>query len=536
MERRDFLKKSALLSAPLLLKGVPVLASSTLENHTLQLLATAAAKCDKVLVIVQMNGGNDGLNTIIPLDHWDHLVNARSNILMPENSVLPLNNNYTTGMHPAMPEMRNLYNNGKLMIVQGVSYPNPIYSHFRATDIWFTASDSNVVLDSGWLGRALDSIYPNYPATYPNADMPDPLAVQIGSSLPLSLQGSVINMGYSSPDPANLINVINGITDPAPNSDYGHEVAFLRLMKDQSNVYRTSIQNAYNVAQTHTTTYPANNALANQLKIVARLIGGGLKTPIYVVNHPNTHDTHESQVSAADKTLGTQATNLSILSQAIGAFQADLDSIGKADKVSGMTFSEFGRRIKSNSSLGTDHGTSAPVMIFGAALNTSQSAVVKTPNPIPGMIGTSPALPLHASVQNQVPMQFDFRQIYTTIMQDWLCMSETDADAVLNGSFAKLPIFKSSVNTESVSDGDGMTVFPNPVSNGIINVRFKDRLYTNVLVKLYDLSGELVYTNSLLVTNDYLSFTVDNLAARSVYVLQLNYNGSLHSRKLTVGD
>ena len=165
------------------------------------------------------------------------------------------------------------------------------------------------MLESGWLGRALDIKYPNYPNGYPTTDMPDPLAIQIGSTLPFSLQGPNMNMGYCAPNPNTLLNVINGITDPAPNSDYGHELSFIRLMKDQSNVYKTVIQNAYNTTLNTSTTYPTNNSLGDQLKIVAKLINGGLKTPIYIVNHPKTHDTHDNQVSDTDKTQGTQATN-----------------------------------------------------------------------------------------------------------------------------------------------------------------------------------------------------------------------------------
>lgn len=364
MKRRSFIKTSAIATIPLALNGIPVMASSILESNSLETLATAAVNCGKILVIIQMNGGNDGLNTVFPLDKWENLTNARSNILMNQSSVLPLANNTTTGLHPGMSEMKNLYNEGKLMIVQGASYPNPSYSHFRATDIWFTASDSDKNLNSGWLGRALDKVYPDFPVGYPNSDMPDPLSIQIGSTLPFSLQGPNINMGYNAPDPTSLLNVINQITDPAPNSDYGTELTFLRLMKDQSNVYRAAIQKAYNTPQAQTTTYPTSNKLADQLKIVAKLINGGLQTPIYIVNHPNTSDLHSAQVEASDKTQGSHRENLSILSQAIGAFQKDLELMGKEDLVTGMTFSEFGRRIKSNASLGTDHGAAAPVFFL----------------------------------------------------------------------------------------------------------------------------------------------------------------------------
>ena len=443
MKRRSFLKTSSLIAAPLIINGIPVSGAPKTGNSMLDALAQASYGCGKILVIVQMNGGNDGLNMVFPLDKYSELQSARTNLLMPQNAIATLNNNVTTGLHPAMPEIKNLYNDGKLMIVQGVSYANPSFSHFRATDIWFSASGSNTTLNSGWLGRELDTQYAGFPTAFPNADMPDPLAIQIGSTLPFSLQGPAINMGYNVPNPTALLNVINGITDPAPNNDYGRELSFLRLMKDQSNAYRAVIQNAYNVPQTQAATYPTNNSLADQLKIVAKLINGGLKTPIYIVNHPNSHDTHEGQVDVNDKSIGYQANILGILSKAIGAFQTDLGLMGKDDKVTGMTYSEFGRRVKSNASVGTDHGTAAPVMFFGAALNTNPAAVAGSANPVPGMIGTSPALPATIDNNTLLPMQYDFRQLYASVMQDWLCLSATETDNVLGSTYARLPIFKS---------------------------------------------------------------------------------------------
>ncbi|MDQ6609698.1 MAG: DUF1501 domain-containing protein [Bacteroidota bacterium] len=430
MKRRDFLRNTTAASAPLLLNGFPLFASPSTGSSLLDFLARSSQSCGKVLVIIQQNGGNDGLNTIIPLDKYQNLVNARSNILVPQSSVLSLSGTTTTGMNPAMPELKKLYDDGKMAIVQAVSYPNPNFSHFRATDIWFSGSASNVYLDTGWLGRDLDTTYSNYPQNYPNAQAPDPLAIQIGSTLPFSLQGPAVNMGYNVTDPAQLLNVINATTDPAPNNDYGHELTFLRLMKDQSNVYKQRITDAYNAQATLSSLYPVTgNTLANQLKMVARLIGGGLATPVYIVNHPNSHDTHSAQVNA-DLITGAQANNLSILSKAIAAFQDDIEKMGKGSKVAGMTFSEFGRRIISNASVGTDHGTSAPVLFFGAALQG-------------GVIGTSPNIPLNATVNDQVPMQNDFRQIYATVMQDWLCLTPAESATVLGSTFEKLSIFSS---------------------------------------------------------------------------------------------
>jgi uncharacterized protein (DUF1501 family) len=431
MKRSTFLKTGSLAAAPLLINGVPIYANPSTGNAFFDFLAQTTYGCGKVLVIIQMNGGNDGLNTIIPIDKYTNLNNGRPNIILPQASILPLTNNPTTGMHPALTELRDLYNDGKMVIVQGVSYPNPNFSHFRATDIWFSGSASNVDLDTGWLGRSLDTQYPGYPAAFPNTDMPDPLAIQIGSTLPFSLQGPAVNMGYNVSNPTSLLNIINATTDPAPNNDYGRELTFLRLMKDQSNAYRVGIQAAYNAQATLSTLYPATgNSLADQLKIVARLIGGGLKTPVYIVNHPNSHDTHVDQVVAGATTTGSHANILSILSKAINAFQNDITLMGKGPNVTGMTFSEFGRRIINNASMGTDHGVGAPVLFFGAAVNG-------------GMIGSSPNIPLNPTVNDQVPMQNDFRQIYSTVMQEWFCLSATQSQTVLGSSFTRLPIFSS---------------------------------------------------------------------------------------------
>ena len=530
MKRRSFIKKTTFTSIPLLLHGIPVVASSDLLSQPLEKMALSAIQCDRILVIIQQNGGNDGLNTIIPIDKWANLFNARSNILMDQKQVLPLSGNQSTGIHPAMVDMKNLYDNGKMMIVQGVSYPNPNYSHFKATDIWFTGSGSKDELDTGWLGRALDSMYPNFPNGYPTPDMPDPLAIQIGSTLPFSLQGPHINMGYSAPDPNSLLNVIGGVSDLAPASDYGNELTFLRLMKDQSNDYIKVIQKAYNTPSTNPVIYPSNNKLADQLKIVAKLINGGLKSPIYIVNHPNSHDTHSAQVSDADKAKGTQATNLTLLSQAIGAFQQDLESMGKSELVSGMTFSEFGRRIKSNASLGTDHGAAAPVLFFGSMLNTS-SQVKKSIFPVSGMIGESPNLPINASVSDQVEMQFDYRQLYTTVMQDWLCMSEIEATQVLGSNFVKLPIFNSTLSSSIDFDSDSLILFPNPSTDGIIFIRFPDIVKDYVSVSLLSINGQLIKSEVFKLNQRELKLDYSSIVENATYILNIDWNGNRFYKK-----
>lgn len=384
-------------------------------------IAREAQLSGKILVIIQMNGGNDGLNMVIPIDDkYDKIKTARTvgtvSILSAKDRILSLNGVSNVGLHPSMTGLQNVFNAGKMRIVQGVNYPNPNFSHFRAQDIFFTGSASNVTLDTGWLGRALDVAFPGYPEGYPNTSKPHPPAIQIGGTLPILIQGQNLNMGYNVPTNGNLLQVLNPKPANEIDTDYELELDFLRIMKEQSNAYATVITNSYNGQVTQSTKYPASgNTLADQLKTVAKLIGGGLTTPIYIVNHPNSFDTHINQTSNTDPTTGNHANYLSILSVAVEAFMDDLALMGKSNKVLGMTFSEFGRRIKQNSSVGTDHGQGAPVLFFGETVQ-------------PGVEGNTPDLPATITDNTQVNTQYDFRGIYSTILQSWLGYTATEAN------------------------------------------------------------------------------------------------------------
>lgn len=428
MKRRDFLKISPAISLPFLLNGLPLMAASQ-KSPLLHLLRQQTASNGRVLVLIQMNGGNDGLNTLIPLDQYSQLVNARSNIVIPINKVLPLNGVLQTGMNPALEGFRQLFNNGQMNIVQAVSYPNPNFSHFRSTDIMFSGSAADTYLNTGWLGRTLESIYPGYPDAYlNNPDMPDPLAIQIGSQATLVTQCSTGNTAMTLTDPNYFFNLINGVADTTPDTPYGHELTFLRLIKQQTNIYTSVIRDAYNKT-TNLAAYPANNSLADQLKIVACLIKGGLKTPVYIVNHQGSFDTHANQVDSTDTTRGKHAELLATLATAVQAFQQDLNAMAVSDRVATMTLTEFGRRIKSNDSLGTDHGTSTPVFFFGASVN-------------PAIIGTNPTIPDMVTSSDQVPMQHDFRAVYYSVMKDWFLLTDNQLLNVLPDPYITLPIFK----------------------------------------------------------------------------------------------
>ena len=201
-----------------------------------------------------------------------------------------------------------------------------------------------------------------------------------------------------------------------------------------------------------------------------------------------------------------------------------------------MTFSEFGRRIKSNSSMGTDHGAGAPVLFFGGALNTSPSQVTNTAYPIPGMIGNSPTLPTNASVNDQVPMQFDYRQLYTTVMQDWLCMSESEATQVLGGNYVKLPIFDStllsSINFEEKNNLE-ILLYPNPSSDGTINLQFPELVKSNLQFTVYSINGNLIENSIAYVEENKISLQYPKLVS-GTYILSIDWNSQKIYKKFII--
>jgi uncharacterized protein (DUF1501 family) len=479
MDRRTFLRRSASAATlPVVINGLHV----TAYGRSPMLDALVAAECeDRVLVLVQLNGGNDGLNTLIPLDQYGAYRNARSNIAIEEAKALKLTD--ASGLHPQMTGLSQMYNNGLVRVVQAVGYPTPNYSHFRSTDIWLSASDSEEVISTGWMGRYLDTAYPGFPDGYPNATMPDPLAIQIGSVISPGFEGARANMGMAFTDPTTYFNITNQNIPPGVGRRAGTELTFIREVGQQIEKFATPVKNAAARAKNKSTLYPAarQNPLADQLKIVAQLIAGGLRTRIYIVSQ-NGYDTHSYQLQGGPGNPVPHGTLLDQLSVAVNAFQDDLRLLGVQDRVVGMTFSEFGRRIKSNSSGGTDHGAAAPVFLFGSNVKS-------------GILGSNPVIPGTVDVEDNIPMQFDFRSIYATILRDWFCVDAATVTNVLQRDFGRLDLFNGATTSvfEDVLEGGGaLAVSPNPAS-AHASVGFTAPA-GQVTVSLFDATGRRIAT------------------------------------------
>lgn len=486
MKRRDFLGKAlpAGIVIPTLISGFSFKAFGA--SQLLSALTAGDTETDRVFVIIQLNGGNDGLNTVIPLDQYDNLANARSNILLDNKKVLTLSG-YDTGLHPALSGLSALYNQKELQVIQSVGYPQPNFSHFRATDIWLSGADSNQYLNTGWVGRYLGDEYPNFPVGYPNSVMPDPLALQIGSFISPAFQGPSVNMGMAITDPVNFYNLINGIVDPAPQSNAGKELTYIRQVSQQTQQYASVIKSAAAKIPTQKD-YPTKNTLADQLKIVSRLIAGGLKTRIYMVNIGG-FDTHAQQAITGATETGAHAVLLAKVGDAIKAFMDDLKFLGASKRVVGMTFSEFGRRIKSNSSLGTDHGAAAPLFVFGEGVQA-------------GVLGNNPTINSVIGTGDNIPMQYDFRSIYSTILQNWFCVPGTSLQKIILKDYQSLPIIQPmytcaggvvSYLDPNKNAGDNIiSNYPNPFSEGT-TFTYKSA-GGHVLLQIFDVQGQLMST------------------------------------------
>lgn len=541
MKRRNFLKIfPAATVTPFVVNGHALRPFA--NNQMARLLSSCEGVEDRVLVLIQLKGGNDGLNNIIPIDQYDNYANLRPSIGIPEDQVINLDgtlpNADQVGLHPSLLKFKELYEKGWATLVQGVGYESMNQSHFKGTDLWLSGGDGTIAnnnLKSGWMGRALQAFYPEVEGV-PTSSMPDPLGIQVGdptTSLGFHTETehqNVINLsGQDAAGFYSLIQTIGGAPIAnIPDSEHGVELAYIMGVEQSTSLYAQRITQVFNAGSNFLSSYPTTNAsrLAPQLQTVARLIKGGCKTKIYLCQLGG-FDTHNAQVNGGNPTVGDHANLLLDLAESVKAFMDDLDGLGLADQVTACTFSEFGRCAKENGSDGTDHGTLAPMYVFGK-------------NIAAGVRGTNVNLSNLTNDNQLQGAQFDYRQVFTTLLQDWLGASENVLTETMFEGYSKIALVDSAavVNPDCylpmmVGTQDNyltqkpLTIFPNPASIqaeiGFTNsgAAFDARL------TLHSLGGAMVSSTTVRVEQDANVFFLDvSPLPPATYFLRLENKGT----------
>ena len=434
--RREFLRGTMLGGA--LTWTVPTFLAKTFSALHAEAANAANATAGKdlpVLVILQMAGGNDGLNTVVPFTN-DHYFRARPRLAHKPGAVLKLSEQI--GLHSSLNGFQALFDQGHLSVVQGVGYPNPNRSHFRSTEIWQTASDANKVEKYGWLGRYFDNCCAGADPT---------VGVNIGRQMPQAFAAKKpVGVSLDNPENYRLAGVdsadgadpagqsLREMNRPEMESDAGADansggtigavagkarvggsvLDFLERTALDAQVSSDEIR-AISKRVQNQAVYPASQ-LGNGLKLVARLIGGGLPTRIFYVSQGG-YDTHTNQA-------GPQARLLQDLGDAVKAFVEDLKAQRNFERVLLMTFSEFGRRVGENASGGTDHGAAASMFVVGSKLKA-------------GLLGTYPSLAPEDLLNGDLKYNVDFRSVYAALLEKWL---KTRSEPVLGKKFDPLPI------------------------------------------------------------------------------------------------
>jgi len=416
--RRIFLQKGLTLLA--IAPTIPTFLDQTVMalNNPLdsKLRQQTTGKDGKILVVVQLSGGNDGLSMVIPYGD-DVYYQARARISHPAKDVLKING--YLGLHPNLTGLKNLYDNGDLAIIQGVGYPNPNRSHFRSMDIWQSGEPERQQPSTGWLGRYFDN-------TCPGCD--PKVGVAIGDALPLAMQGEkVLPLSFERPDSyryngrdkadyvkLNQADLQGSAILPPKTVTAQNQLDFLHRTAMDAQL---SSEEILRLTRNHSSpaAYPANE-FGNGLKTIAAMIAGGLPTRVYYVALGG-FDTHVGQ-------LGRHDALMKQLSEGLSAFWQDLQHQGNQDRVLAMTFSEFGRRVQENASNGTDHGAAAPMFVMGSSIKQ-------------GIVSPHPSLT--DLDQGDLKYVVDFRSVYASMLQNWL---NTPSKPILGDQYPLLPLVK----------------------------------------------------------------------------------------------
>ncbi len=427
---------------------------------------------DRVLVLIRLKGGNDGLNTIIPIFDYGTYQSIRPTIRIPQNEILSLSNEF--GMPNTMSPLQSLWAEGNMKVVHSVGYEDQNLSHFRSSDIWASASDADVIDNSGWLGRYLQDQYPDFLMNPPEI----PPAIQIGgvgNQAFIDTNNTNISVSVNEPDELYEIAQNGQLYDVnnLPDCFYGEQLGYMRAVANSTFIYAEVIKEAYD-ASINQAGYP-NGSLARQLAIVARLIKGNLGTKLYMVTLDG-FDTHANQ-------NGTHPRLMTEIAASVKAFYDDLGFVNKDKDVLSMTISEFGRRPEQNASGGCDHGAAAPMLLFGEGLNGN------------GFVGTAPNL---QDLDNNGNLKYhtDFRQIYATVLENWLCVDTNTVNSVLGQHFNRADLGIACMGATAVNGYAGPSIKHSVryISSRQVVIQYTLPASTNVRIDVYNLLGQPVST------------------------------------------
>jgi len=492
--RRSFLQALGLVGGgSMMLANTPL----SMARPTPLSLAINDSPSENILILVRLQGGNDGFNTIIPVYDYDVYANARPLIRIAPSEFIPLDGSFA--MPKPMNKLERIWGEGQMKVVHGVGYDDSSQSHFKGSDIY---ANTNLREDdrTGFMGRYFSERYPNYYFDPPAC----PPSIQIGRLLQIIENETFYNL--------------DGVDE---NCTYGDKLRFLREATNTTFHFAEAISAAYN----RSTDFGGylDDSLGRQLSIISRLIKGGLGTKVYLVTLGG-FDTHNNQVQRHQELLTS-------FSEAISNFYTDLTAAGWDDKVLSMTMSEFGRRFRENGSLGTDHGTAAPTMFFGTGLNGS------------GFIGEHPDLN-NLTRGGNVTNTMDFRKVYATVMKEWLCVDEDLVGRALldtdGGPFESLDLgFNCSGTTNIPSNGESLTHIPT-YSNGQTFINIVSPQTTHIEVELFNVVGQKVATlaNEMLMARRDLVINVKESAnarlSTGPYVYRIQTNGGNYSKSIVI--
>lgn len=480
-------------------------------------IALSQAENDNILIICRLQGGNDGFNTIIPVYDYDVYANARPLIKIPPSEFIRLDDDFS--MPKPMNKLESVWGDGQMKVVHGVGYEDSSLSHFKGSDIY---ANTNLVEDdrTGFMGRYFQEIYPDYFFNPPAS----PPSIQIGSIGNLIFRGPESNFSFAVSDPRRLLQIIENETfynlEGLDNCTYDDRLRFLREATNTTFNYADVISAAYERSGPNDFAGYIDDSLGRQFSIISRLIKGNLGTKVYLVTLGG-FDTHNNQPQRHQELLNS-------FSEAVSTFYKDLTAAGWDDKVLTMTISEFGRRFRENGSLGTDHGTAAPTMFFGSSLNGS------------GFVGEHPDLN-DLTRGGNVTNTMDFRQVYATVMKEWLCIDQGMVGrALLGEEFESLDLgFNCSGSSINPVDGEGLTHIPS-YSNSQTFINIVSPQTTHIDVSLYNIIGQKVATlaNEMLMEGVNLNINVKESASTRLstgpYVYQIQTNNGNYSKSIVI--